>query len=350
MYFVSEAAKNYYEDMGYTEADILNGTAAAGTYFTSTNTGYKLQYTYTAEEQACVDAQAKYTNAWKTIYADVCTIMGYQATYVNKINDNDDKKTETAYETALNDAAGAAGLVAEIETLGAVYTTNIANAVKGDKYTNATGKAVYTFAKTDAKISKTGHTTLSYAATEADYASKLFALANITAKLQAEVDTCNANAPKVATLYAYKFVAIEKVAAAVKAAKITVDADGKQVGAPTYAYAADTLAAKTYEENISAFVTAAQTAIMAVKMDNTEYADLTAWNGTKVWSKAKIGYSYDKAVAYIDAIVTYYVGTAGTAVVIEGTVCDCADSAIFQQYKTVIKNNYSGWANLEKAN
>jgi hypothetical protein len=45
-----------------------------------------------------------------------------------------------------------------------------------------------------------------------------------------------------------------------------------------------------------------------------------------------------------------FVGTPGTAVVIDGTTYDAADSQIFQQYKMLIKNNYSGWANLEKAN
>jgi hypothetical protein len=136
----------------------------------------------------------------------------------------------------------------------------------------------------------------------------------------------------------------------------TVDGVFTATGAPTYAYAAKTAAndessaAYRYETKINAYIKEATDKIMAVKIDDTEYADLSTWNGTKVWSKAKIGYSYDKAAQYIDAIVTSYVGTAGTAVVIEGTVCDYADSAIFQQYKMLIKNNYSGWANLEKAN
>lgn len=353
LWFKEAAAKEYFEDMGYTEADVFADVSMMKTYFTVADKGADLKwtYTYTAEEQACMAAQTAYTNAWKNIYADVVTIMGYEATYTNKINDNDNKKTETAYETALNDAAGSEALVEEITKFGAVYTGNIATAATAAKYENALNGKLYVFSAKSDNINANGtHVTLKYEPATEQYASELFTLANIEAKFQAEVDTCNANAPKVATLFAYKFVAIEKVNAAAKAATIVLDKDGKQVGAPTYAYTADTLAAESYEAAIAAFVTAATEKIMAVKIDNTEYADLSTWNGTKVWSKAKIGYSYDKAVQYIDAIVTSYVGTAGTAVVIEGNVCDYADSAIFQQYKMLIKNNYSGWASLEKAN
>jgi hypothetical protein len=136
----------------------------------------------------------------------------------------------------------------------------------------------------------------------------------------------------------------------------TVDGVFTATGAPTYAYAAKTAAndessaAYRYETKINAYIKEATDKIMAVKIDNTKYGKLTTWNGTTVWSEAKIGYSYDKAVKYIDAIVTKYVGTAGVAVVIDGTTYDAADSLIFKEYKQTIKNNWNGWGSLEKAN
>ena len=354
LYFVSAEAKQYFDDMGYTEADFADKFDDVKVYFTYNENDLPLTYTFTAEQQAIEAAQTLYVNAWKNIYTDVISISGLKATYEKKINNNDGDLKDSDYEKALNDASGADELKAEIEAFGSAYVANIASVIKADNYKNALGgKSLYTFFKKSDTITAGAHVTVAYEAAEADFASELFTLDNIKAKLQAEVDTCNNNVAKVSALYTYRFTAIAKVENAIKAAQYAYTVvDGAKVaaGTPTYAYTANSTAGAKYEEAINAYIAAAKAEIEAVKMDNTEKADLSTWNGTKVWSKAKLGYSYDKAVAYIDAIVTKYVGTAGVAVVIDGTTYDAADSLIFKEYKQTIKNNWNGWGSLEKAN
>ena len=354
LYFVSAEAKQYFDDMGYTEADFADNFNDVKVYFTYTANDMPLTYTFTAEEQAIEAAQNIYVGAWKQIYTDVIAIMDLKATYEKKINNNDGDLKDSTFEKALAEAAGADDLQAEITAFGSAYLGNIATVVKADNYKNALGgKALYTFFKKSDTITKGDHVTLAYEAAEADYASELFTLDNIKAKLQAEVDTCSNNVANVSALYTYRFVAIDKINAAAAAAKYvytTVDGVKTASGAPIYAYTPNSAAAALYEAKIDELAAAAVAKIKAVKLDNTEMADLSAWNGTKIWSKAKLGFSYDKATQYIDAIVTNFIGTSGTAVVIGGTTYDAADSQIFQQYKMLIKNNYSGWASLEKAN
>jgi hypothetical protein len=349
LYFVSAEAKQYFDDMGYTEADFADNFNDMKVYFTYEANELPLTYTVTAEEQAIAEAEALYVEAWKSIYADVIAIMGYQGTYKTNLT-----KKDTNYDKAYKEAAGAEDLQAEIAAFGTVYAANIDAAVAAGKYENALGgKKLYDFYKESATITKAAHVTVAYDMAADAYASELFTLDNIKAKLQAEVDACNNNVALISTLYTYRFVATEKINAAAAAAKYAytiVEGVKTASGAPTYAYTANSAAGAAYEAKIDALAEAAIEAIKVIKMENKKTTELKDWTGEKILAKDLSLLNYENAVKAIDAVVNNFVGTPGTAVVIDGTTYDAADSQIFQQYKMLIKNNYTGWANLQKAN
>lgn len=340
LYFKEEAAKDFYE-LHHTEADI--DATFAKTYFTATNTGLPLTYTFTADEQACEAAETLYVQAWKDIYADVVAIMGYQATYKNNIT-----KKDTGYDKALKEAAGSEALVAEVTTFGNAYLAKIDADVAAGKYEKALGGKLHDFFVQNNYVG-TNHIAITTPEDETAYGSEKFALDNIKNTLNAHVTTCNNNAANVAKLYSYKFAAVEKVAVAVNNAKYTyTTVDGATVASEvTYDYSnASATAAQKYEETITEFIAKAEAEIMAVVMKDAKTVEMKDWTGTKDLSKDQSLLDYANAVKNVDAIVNKYIGTTATTCTIDGTTYAAADSAIFQQYKMIIKNNYSGWGNL----
>lgn len=358
LYFISADAKDHYAEMGYTEADMVDFDLMKQ-YFGTTNTGLAYTYTHTAEEKACQEIENIYLEAYKTINEEICSMMGYSKTYTEKIT-----KKGTAFYNVQQEVKSNEALKAEVDKFGSAYTGDIATAVSGDGFYRALGlakaSAVYDFVAKSDTITAGKHVTLKYDPTAEQKCSNQFSLENITTYLQGIADTCNANAAKVSTLWAYKHAAVEAVTAAVNAAKYTytVDEAGKTVanGNVTYAYNAvvngvKSPAAGAYEAALDSLLTAAKNEIMAVTMDNTEKADYKNWAGAKLWSEAKIAYSYDNAVKYIDAIVANYVGTIaedGTVqtVTMAGEEYINADSKIFEAFKINIKNNYNSWGSL----
>jgi hypothetical protein len=127
----------------------------------------------------------------------------------------------------------------------------------------------------------------------------------------------------------------------------TVNGVVTATGTPTYNYSnASALATEKYEAAISAFIAEAEAKIMAVTMSEGKTVAVTDWAGNSEIAKDIVLDKYAAAIDYVNAIVDYYVGSEDAVKVIDGEEFNYADSAIFQQYKIIIKNNYNAYDKL----
>lgn len=387
LWFKSADAKAHYETKGYTEADMVADFNLMKQYFTTSGSDdLKYTYTHTAEEQACLAAEAIYLKAYADMHAQIVSIQGYVKAQTESIDNG--KDNNTGYEKAYNAVKGNETLLAEVVAYGDVYKNNIANA----SYQRALGlggnedKTFDFVNKSDTIVADAHITYLRSYQYNAEKDKYEFVLVNEPAKeemrstlydiynlvdpdedvdgyMETQVKICNDNAGKLADLWADKNAAVAKVAAAVNAAKYTYATNDKGQleanGDVTYAYDATSTSGKTtvainYEAALDKILADATKEIMAVTMNNKELDTIKTWAGGKtVWNTddTKIAYSYDTAKKLVDAYVEKYLGIVGedgtyNTVTLDGVTHPYADSKIFEAYKIYVKSNYQTWGQL----